>query len=1788
MYNPIKMYLYYVVLFVLIFPSLRNCAILPSSVLTENILFDGIPSTQQVITFTCSESNPQGQLQVGDYNVNIQCQAPVTEYILTEIARVPQAIFQHVDGSCSVSNPDAFTQLLNSLQNNLLPGTQRRLLESVEGGEELEITHRYYPAARELKQFDPVSFSIAVAALIKVTALEKQHNALSDKVDQYGVELKTVGDQLNELSYNVRQIYQIENSTQKEITILNQNMVIQNEAMANITNAQNSSISALQTLTQGTQNSLNKLQADLRYTQQQTAAFVNAQNNATDLKLIALADAMQQVTSILNTQITKLNLKLEQLKQNLNSRDSSIEDIYSNRVLLTATIASIHESISKVQQELFPLFTTPGVHPTSLSGVDLINLQEYVNVNFVTPSVGSVYEIHNVKMYFYLDTDLGLKQQVQLGVQVLPLESMITYFSSPGCQRAFVVNNASPDPISDIPCGLWVETEDIWCSTTLSPAFDWGNRTQQVVQLDASFCTSGNGGIQPSTKKVLKSFDQFMSFVATDLCPKRRPGTKFQLQFTRGQAIGYFDPLLDCSIAWDDAFESAIQNGTSLTLAQILLSGVNTVWPLANVDLNKRKLKKYGAFPGGVSIKDDPYYYVPPQYNSTSGEYNYDGSAQPDRCTFAYWNTVHRNTVPIYSIIPANNPAVIKDILVDVEGRDGFVCQDPTLCYPLGVQHITHDIILQTDRPPKQQQTVFAGSLLPSIVASNGIYDVPEPQLQCTPNPRSNENSACYYRMKPGTTTTISLNQWIEENGNVYDPLKASVSMDDFRFPAVFDRDGFPLCSIPGAILPGTLSNITVDPHNCNNPYIWANGTLPTVFDTIPTNNMPSECLQPSTTILFKELNDHAQQLTYGLDAGSLVAQPHGVFTFWFQSYFPVDTGTETNIVVVRGISAASGTKFLKFIVDSNGIPAVVVSNSISSTGSLAFDTRTIGTTGSRILTANLRDSVLHYLVFKYTIDQYNTANGNALYELWIDDIYQGQYKTSNGAYLRSDAAPVFLNPGYTGTDDIPNQDSIQLGLLNSLITNINLNNSYSCQQSWMNKRCSQPTLSNERLIIARQNVTDGNGVFCISSAQLVVSTSAFDAAYPLGLISANRLFITNSSWSIGFWIKLPAFPVAQQYVSLRNNLNSVRIALNSVSQLLDLYVNNVVVASLNIEDRGSHIIHIVYNGVYVLVYLDAKLAVASVNVSPNTAGSGTVKDIATGLNYVSMLKYYPGLALTPDQVTNEMRCQIDASLATSSFVPPIGFCEQSLTDSYHGYCRSPLLCAGHCSAYATIDNVTHTFVVGSVNCDDGFQTPDCVKRCERIDETTGRCIDLSSTYAPGATPLGYICELAKTAKLEMNLPANRLYATDRQFLYLVTVQVPTGTVTSILGNAVCPKLELVDLKTGELLALFENSGDVESNIAVQWAPEAYVADPNNVECTASCCNYNTQGHLMSIPAHLTLSIPIPTCGNMTIKYSRLGSSTVTNQYFLCSSLSAESISAAVATSASTTTATTISTITTIVDNSAEQLYSIQQKIAEAAFDAIIFQASLMNVTNSAFGVFYQLKNQIVQSSLLTFNTTFDPFNLTGLVEADLRKARDSLNSALVNVQQSNELLQQIPVIQAMVAAILANGSDALTDLQKRILGNIVAITLTNAIDTHVNADDPFSEIGNGIRTALNGVINGATDVALTAAHAGESLIDTGLNLVGLGGGGILGGIGGMFKTLIQILPFIAIAAVLYFAYSKGWFNKCCKKKQQPQEHSSNADVHNTTPADPETAHLVPKNQQQSTAARRKIYRIAD
>lgn len=1725
-------FLYWLVFYLQIYSAASS--IIPSSVITANINFNGQASQQQIISFQCSETNPSGILIVGQYVVNITCHNPVANYNLDEIARVPAAVDAFDNLICLVPNPAAFQKVLQDAADAAIGSfaVGRRLL-SVDN-------IKYGSHKRGLKQIVDTVLALTALGLsiYNTVAIEK----LQGQVGDLQTGLLNVTNQLVGQALLVQSLNTIAVNQQQEIGNLTLFDIGLNNTLTGIINANQGLNWAVGNLTLNTQTQFNALQGFIASNVTALQNFVNYQSNQTSLQFASVLTTVANLTTSLQNQINALNQNLQAGFNNFQLLTVQQQNAQSNTQLIQGITAKVQSLVETISNDMFPFFTDSGVSPSDLVGVDKRNFQEQIQIGYTTPQLASnsPYQIHNTQMNFFIDTGFGLAQQLLQGAFPLQLETMIQFFGTSNCSRSYIAPSwaGPPDLIPDgTTCNFYIEVIDNYCNTLYTPSsyptkFNW-NSTGGSSQIQSSYCV-GAGNIQPSISTVIKTYAQYYNYVQQTLCPARGNDTSlFFLSFTRAQTFGFFNPSRLCNDQWDQMLTNSPTTGASLL--QTLLYYVNLVWSLANIDLQKKKLKLFGALPGGVDLEFLPYYHLPFAVNATTGVAEYDGTAQPSSCVRANWVSVSRDTLPVYSISPSV-PAVTKAITVTVSGLNGFVCQDPSSCYPVGESIITSNIIFNSDSTPPQQPVTFLGSLIPSIAQQEGLFDIPDTEIECATNSRSNENKVCYLKMPPGTTQSFTLPEWTHYIGGTYKATAATASATDFRVPVITDPNGFVLCG--NAVQPGILSNITADIHGCLNPFTWQNNSLPNLVTTTTTYNKPTECLQPGTIALFQNLQDSIQRSFNGTSALSFVSG--ALFSFWIQSPVSTKLGTEVVVVEIRGILAGSSS-YLRFIVDVNGMPAVVLSSSATAETGLTIDTRTAGANSVRLLTQNLRDGLLHQVVWISTVANYNTGTGTVTYQLYIDNIIQGTWVSSTGSYIRSSANPFFFQSPLTLADLAGNSDIINLGLMNPTAANVPLANTYSCEQAYFNKMCSQPT--QETLLVMRQNVTSTSSVYCDQSSILLLSTSSFDSLYPQSLGTITQLFQGTQAWSVSFWIRLPQNPIYGTLVRIFASSTLFKLSI-SATQLLSITVNNQIVATMFFNDLLAHFVYVTYSGTTVVVYLDGQLYGSPIGVGYGQGGTGNpALAITPGLNYISMLKYYANEASLPSKIPTEMTCQLDITLPLGSFVPPIGFCEQSTLDPLHGYCRSPLLCDGHCSAYSTIDNRTRTFVVGALNCDDGFQTPDCKKPCARIDPNTGRCIDSSQIYANGPTPLGSICQLTGTSQIEMSLPTDMMYAAYRNFIYSVEIQVPLGTVTSQIGSGGCPQLSFTSFGTNGLLALFQNSAASETNIQVFYGPTSYYLDPTNVQCLSSCCNANTQGKLLSIQPHTAGSVQISTCGNMTIVFNLLTSVSPVNTYSLCSSVSGDSLAAAVVAGNTQQNANLVSTVTTIVDTNSAQLFLAQQAYAVALLNAQILSASLRNASEAELLNLLILKNTILaDTTYVNLNFTSVPLiNISAGVNNNLATAQNDLNAAANNLAAEQQILTNLRLLQAIVAAELANSTANANALVDSALALQARWQLILALDPAYSGDgslaDLGSALGNFIKNTATGVVEGA-----------EGIVQSGLNSI-FGSGGI----GGIFSGLIQWLLYGAIAILIIFLIYKLYQcysnrDKSKKKKQKTDD----------------------------------------
>ena len=676
----------------------------------------------------------------------------------------------------------------------------------------------------------------------------------------------------------------------------------------------------------------------------------------------------------------------------------------------------------------------------------------------------------------------------------------------------------------------------------------------------------------------------------------------------------------------------------------------------------------------------------------------------------------------------------------------------------------------------------------------------------------------------------------------------------------------------------------------------------------------------------------------------------------------------------------------------------------------------------------------------------------------------------------------------------------------------------------------------------------------------------------PYIVSSSSGLFNTYTAWSMSFWIRIPYQPTYGNLVILQNNFVNFKIILNAGTKQLNVYVNNVILAAMTLVDLNAHFIYVTYTGSTAITYLDGTMF-QSANIAACGSGcSGTQHIITSGLNYVSMLKYYNGEASPFTKVQSEQACVISSQVNNFYFIPPIGFCEQSTTDPLHAYCRSPLLCNGHCSSYSTFDSNTRTFVSGSLQCDNGYQPPDCTTACSRVDPITGLCLDLVKVYANGLTPLGSFCQFTADYQLNMNLQSNQLFATGREYLYLVTIHIPLGTVGSVVGSGGCPQLSFTSFGSNGLLALFQNTATQESNIQVFYGPVAYYNDPSNVECIPACCNANTDGKLISVPALTSNSLPIPQCGNMTVTVSVLTSVIPINKYTLCTSLSGDSLAAAVVTGNNQQNANLISAVQTIVNTAQLQQLAAQTAISVALINSQIAQAAANNATAAELLTLLNLRSNILAAgSTINFNyTNFPNFNLSGPAEAALAQAEQQLAAINAAEDQALAYTRESAALGALVSGELANASSSIKNTLNNLIQNQAFIGAIKYIDPSYNGPggigDFLSTFGNWVGGVAQGAVSGTTGFFQ--------------NAVGGIFGGLSSGIGGFFGSiisdLIPLLIIVAVAYVCYWLYQKNQASSEEKKRKKERKDEEDDEERR----DLVRRHRAEEQQQQQTVTR--------
>ncbi len=1565
--------------------------------------------------------------------------------------------------------------------------------------DQLKATVTVAAASRRLLQFDVVGATLGAVALYEAMHAQDMAQAALTAIDDVKAVAKTQGLMniaTRNIAININATLVVQ---EQELTYMQNAQNITNAGIASLIRSGNSTDQAIALLRNTTNQGFTQITDDLNTLKLYYQGAFAVSNAQTADALNRLNDQVITLNSLLTTDTQSLYEAIEGGNENVITLTSQLFNELRKTSLRRGLVSLFFDSVKLITTDYMPLIQDPGIAPLhngALTGPDRRLKLETVDLRYVTaiPNGGTVYSVVSNQIRFYIDSDYQIDHQAPF----VSISSIFKLFGPSQCKRPYVETGPNDDPTA-APCTAWAEVTRIECIGQINgqtpTQFDWATANPAVDQYSQtneflnSYCHTAP---LAAVVTVLKSSTDVVNLLNTECGVTIH--NQIQLRSYRASQLGYFSEVNStvCSESWQLQLNAALGTPTVISpLVSVMMMLQNGFMLVLNDVLNLEQ-KKYGILPGGFAFEDLPFIYTAPTYSDT-GVPQYQGGAHPHECLNAYWSAAHTKTVCAYAAQLLDPPnAVSKEIVVSI---DGPACTDPSLatCYPVGDSAVTANLVMVGDFSPETSFTIMGDVSQASTI---GLWDVPDSLMEYSSNPANDANKLSYYAFPPGTTDTWNLLTWQQANGFLYDARSAGASLAEYHFNAVMDFEGYPMCDIAGGVATSDLltGNRTLAEHGCVAPFAFS-----TDLQAQPTTSVPPACVSLAgiARVLYQSYiaESNATTITASSTSPSLMRGSNSYsITFWYKLVNIGDGGAVTALSVFDGAS----DRFV-FGVDSLGQPYLKRG---------AFDSRVI------IASIDLRDGIWHQIGWRVSF-----SGGSLTAVLYIDGFGQGSITNawSLGGFTQFEALVAGVSAQISQLTLYPSVD----------ISSTDMYELYLCQQAWMNSRCDTPTVT---IIAAMQNISSTDGVQCLTST-LLRSTAVFDADHTR-LVPVNPM---TASWSISFWFRSHI----GQTLNVRGIHGSVVAAVSGTN--LVITVNGLAIFTApNVLDSDSHFFVVTYSlpTLTAAVWMDlVQVGSAQTNIAALSTGV-----YAMSATTVWMVKVY-STALIPAQVTSEMGCVVDSKLTNFVYLPPIGYCAMDTMSS--GYCRHPLMCNGHCSSFSTIDLNTATFTTTLPVCDAGWAAPDCLTPCVRTDEATGECIQKLQTDSSGLVPNGKWCQLLKHFKVVPNEAQGFLTMIPRSWTMQAQLSVPSGLVTQNIETGGCPISSLTAFADSSFTINMINQGDGEINLKAILLPDIVFNPAPGVAaapCTLPCCNI--LGGDVIIPAHTTRGYAVAPCGNVTVILQL--AATVLIPAKNCSVITGLSVLQAFQQAS-----------TTNVDVAVELAISASQSETTkllADTTAAIF-LSVMNLLiisanqSTASDAFLQLLlAQKAQLATTTFNPTAlnnfsNPFNLNDGVTELLASSQTSLESANSGLVAQQAIQDTLVGLNAQLQSLAGDRNIDLVNL------NSAVINAQNAIYKLLNDSTSVSG-GFDIVGVLNTIGQGAATVALDAAHAGETILDTGLNLLGMGGSGIAG----FFSQIIKIAIYILVIYIVYKLLTSDFVKQQCKRKpKKPEEAESPA-----------------------------------
>lgn len=637
--------------------------------------------------------------------------------------------------------------------------------------------------ARDLAERAISDVELTRLVLLNVTAtIQDRFVTLEDFVNKTGV-------LMNKTDEAFRKLAELETEQQRQFGDILET-VTANAARQNQTER------ALGLLNDKLGRTVEEITRDMYYLSLNFTSGLEASDNATNAKIALVVGAMNKIAEKQGNQISEVYSSIQRLGSSVQTVSANLQKFIRQkqfRRALTDSYFTSSESFAKTSDEI-PLVSTSGFPPQALSLSHQGAFLDTIAVSY-SPSA-------NLLVDLQFDVYLNTQRMLDFGYTWTSTEHLIQWMGvNPYCRiptlnETLVVVQGAIQP----ECIMWTNLRRRECS---HPGF--------AAAYSGATC---QGTLTIGSESYLRTVDATLATIKT-ACDQLQGGTFSVYSSQLSQVVQSQSSGTMCNMTVPERL--AAHAGGHADPFSIMLSflWVTFQGPF-QVLLAGLELKRYGRLPDGIKTEMMSLGYTPSRFNE------YDGGSERVSCMRGYWLSVHPETLPLYSLTYDSSSNVNEMVLAEI--IDGPSCLNETsglnvTCYQVGNDAVRTNFVFQSAQAPSVPSSmVVVGN--PMTAQYDGVYDVPESLVQTSRNPLVREHLVTYLLMPPDTRVTLGHDFFRRVTGELFNAYAGSASANEYRYPAVLDNEGYPVCNVAGGV---PLDATFVPPvDNCMLPFVWS------------------------------------------------------------------------------------------------------------------------------------------------------------------------------------------------------------------------------------------------------------------------------------------------------------------------------------------------------------------------------------------------------------------------------------------------------------------------------------------------------------------------------------------------------------------------------------------------------------------------------------------------------------------------------------------------------------------------------------------------------------------------------------------------------------------------------------------------------------------------------------------------------------------------------------------------------------------------------------------------------